>query len=129
MTDIYSKLPRAVPPGEISSSRVANVFFDSWIVPYGILVYILTENGVQFTSKLLAALCKIRVVKNLTTTACYPQTNEHIARYNRTISTTLRYNVAKNQKDWDTYVQPFIYAYSAEVQKLTNTTPYSLMLS
>lgn len=37
-----------MPTGKNSSSRVANEFFDSGVVPYGIPTYVLMDNGEQF---------------------------------------------------------------------------------
>lgn len=58
---------RGLPAGKISSAHVANFFFGSWIVAYGIPVYILADNAVQFTRKLfaIATLCTILGVKQL----------------------------------------------------------------
>lgn len=69
MTDSYLKLTRAMRTGKTSSSLVANVFFDSWAVPSDIPAYVVTDNGLQFTSKVFKTLCPMLSVKHLTTTA------------------------------------------------------------
>lgn len=46
ITDRYSKLMRVLPTDKTSSAYVANVFFDSWIVPYGITNYVLADDEV-----------------------------------------------------------------------------------
>lgn len=106
MTVRYSQLTRALPSDETSSVHVENVFIDSWIVLYGILSYVLTYTEVKFTSKLFAVLCTMLRVKHQTTTACHPQTNGRVERYDRTIVSRLRNYDAENQRDWDKYVQP-----------------------
>lgn len=56
MTDRYSKLARAMPSDKTSSPNVANLFFDSWVVPYGIPAYIQTDYGMKFTCALFGTI-------------------------------------------------------------------------
>lgn len=93
--DRCSKLIQAMSTGKKSSSHLADVYFDYWVVPYGIPVYILMEKEVQFTSKLLGAICTILGEKHLTTTAYHPQTNGQVKRYNCMIITQLPQYVAQ----------------------------------
>lgn len=129
ITGRYSKLTRAIPTGHVTSTNVAYIVFNDWVIPYGIPTYILTDNGTQLTSKSFATLCTHLGTKQLTTTAYHPQTNGQVERYNKTIVTRLRHYVAKNQRDWDIFVQPLTYAYRSQVHRSTNTTPFSLVLS
>lgn len=78
MTDKYFKLTRTMPTGKTSSLRIATVFFDSWRVPYGIPAYILTENGLKFTSKLFAVLFTLLIMKHLETSAYHSQSNGNV---------------------------------------------------
>lgn len=128
MTDRYLKLKRAMPTGQTKSSHVANVFFNSWVVLYGISAYVLMKNEAQLTSKLFAMLCTMLGVKELTTTASHRQTNGQVKRYNLTIVTQLRHFIAENQKYWDTYAQKITIAYNAEANKSTNTAFFSLVI-
>lgn len=41
----YSKLTRAVPTLKTTATRVINVFMDHCIIPYGMPMYLLTDNG------------------------------------------------------------------------------------
>lgn len=49
--------------------------------------------------------------------------------FNPTIVDRLRHYAGEHQNDWDIYVQSLTYAYSAQVLKLTKTTPLSLVLT
>lgn len=68
-------------------------------------------------------------VEHPTKTTYYPQTNERVEWYNRTMVTRLRHYVAENQKNWDKYVQPLSYAYNTQEHKPPNITPFSLVLT
>lgn len=43
-------------------------------------------------------------IKHPTSTAYHPQSKEQIERYNRTVVMGLERYVAKNKKDWNSYV-------------------------
>lgn len=99
-----------MPDGKTSSFQVKGLLFNSWTYPYDIRAYVLTDGGVQFTSKFFAALCTMLDVKCLTTTAFHHQTNAQIEEYNCTIVTRRQHYVAKIQSDWNKYLQPPTYA-------------------
>lgn len=122
-------LTRAVPTSKTSSTNIANLFLDNWIVPFGSSGYVLTDNGPQFVGKFFAFVWDDLGVKHLTMTAYHPRTNAQSERFNRTIITRLRHFIAEHQRNWDIYVQPLTYAYNNQVHRCTNTSPYSLFLS
>lgn len=122
LTDRSLTLTQAIPTDKTSFAHVTNVFFDSWIVSYGRHAYVLTDNGVHFTSMLFAALCIMLDVEHSTTALYYHQTNEQIERYNLTLVFQLRQYVAKNQQDWDKYVHRLACAYNMQVHKSMNIT-------
>ncbi len=51
ITDRYSKLTRAVALRKITAHAVAKTLCDHWVFAYGPPVYLLSENGQQFTAK------------------------------------------------------------------------------
>lgn len=95
--DLYSKVTRALPTFNTTSSYIASIFFANWISTYGIPRYLLSENGPQFLSKFFKALCGYFVFNELDTTACHPHTNGHTERYNKTISARILHYVAEHQ--------------------------------
>jgi len=129
ITDRYSKLTRTIALSKTTAPHVAQAFVDHWVMPYGIPASVLSDNGPQFVSKFMGAVCGILGVKQLTTTAYHPQTNGQTERYNKTIVARLRHYVAENQADWDEYVQPLTYAYNAQVHRSTRVPPFALVLS
>lgn len=74
---------------------MASIFFDSWVVPYCIPVYVLADTGIKFTSKLFATVFILLGLKYLTATAYHPQTSAQVEQYNHTIVTRLTHYVAE----------------------------------
>lgn len=64
------------PFNRISASTNATyIFFFDWIIPSGILLNILSDNGMQLASRFFATLLTPLGKKWLTTTAYHPSTN------------------------------------------------------
>lgn len=103
MTDTQSSCERCQAQKK-SSSYVGKVLFDSWIAPYGIPVYVLTDDEMQFPNKLFATMCAVLGMKHQTRTAFYPKTDRKVERYNCTTVTRLQYLAAKTQEDGNKYV-------------------------
>lgn len=80
MTNRCLKLTRAMPTGKTSSSNLASLFIDSWIIAYGIPRYVQTDNGVQFLSKSFSSLFITLDVQHLTTTDYYLHTKWLVKR-------------------------------------------------
>lgn len=78
--DRFSKLSQLLQTVKTSSAYVANLFLDWWIACHGISAYVLTNNEVHFTSKLLQR-CTMVGMKHLTATAYYSQSSRQVERY------------------------------------------------
>lgn len=65
----YSKLKRAIPTSKISSTHMAEIFFEIRIAPFCIPEFKIIDNDPQFVSKLFKILCADREVKHFTTTS------------------------------------------------------------
>lgn len=76
-----------------TSTYVAKLFFDHWLIPFGILTYLLMDNGKQCSSKFIATILSHSVLKHLRTTAYHLQTNCQAERCNMPIIARLQHYV------------------------------------
>lgn len=129
MTDRFSKLTRSIPLRPITSPYVATSFADHWIIPYGVLDCLLSDQGPQFFSKLFATMCTLLVTKHFTTTPYQPQINGQVERFYRILVARLRHFFSEYWYDWDSFVQPLTYAYKMQVHLTTGLTPFDPVLS
>lgn len=67
-------------------------------------------------------------VKLLATPVYHPQTRNKAKGFYKTILARLRHYIAEYQKDWDAFVQPLTHAYSTQVLRSMNRTPFGLAL-
>lgn len=126
--DRHLKMIRAITASKTTATHTEVVFFDHWIVQYGIPEHLLTEIRDQFVSTLLTRLCELLGMKHLTGTEYHPQKNGHFDRYHSTIVAQIHHYFAKHQDSQDVAVQPLTYAYNSQVYQGTGVSPFSLIL-
>jgi hypothetical protein len=128
MTDRSSKL--VVPSGlpDIRAIIVAKAYIEGWVAYFGPPVIILTGNGSQFRSKLMAVVNKILGVKATNTTAYRPRTNGQVERFNSTLRTAIT-PYAATQNSWELELATAIYAYNRTPNEATGYAPFELVLS
>lgn len=129
MCDRYSKVVRTVPLKTISALSVARAFVDHWVSAFGIPKTVLTDNGSQFSSKLMLETYRILGAKGLFTTTYHPQTNGQCERFNSTLLSTVRKHTEDHPKDWDLYTSMMTFAYNTQVHESTGVSPFELVLS
>lgn len=127
--DRYTKIAQAVPLETITAHAVAHAFFNHWILPYGVPLLVLSDNGSQFAAKFFQAVCAVLGIKQLFTSTYHPQTNGQIERFNRVILERLLHYVGARQDDWDEHLGPIVLGYNCQVHSSTGFSPYELALT
>lgn len=75
VTGRYRKLTRVVPMSKTTSPYIAAVMLNQWILPYGTLRIILSDNGPQFVAVFWTTVCSILCIQRKMTTALHPHQN------------------------------------------------------
>jgi IS30 family transposase len=57
MIDRTTRWPEIVPVVNATAQECADIFVKTWVARFGIPAHITTDNGVQFTSAVWAAMC------------------------------------------------------------------------
>lgn len=97
--DRYSKVTQAVPLAEITADNVAHAFVKHWILPYGVPLLVLSDNGSQFAAKFFQAVFAALGIKQLFTSTYDPQCNGQIERFNRVALERFLHYVCRRQDD------------------------------
>lgn len=92
-----NKWPWAILVTTVTSTNAATVFADNWVIPFEILIHLLTEIRQMLVMKLFAADSVRWSINQLITTAYHPQTNGQIESFDRTIVVHLKNYVAEHQ--------------------------------
>ena len=89
ITDHFTRYAQAIATSLQTAKCTAQNLWDKFIVHYGLPEKILTDQGHNFESNLLKALCEIAQVKKMRTLGYHPQTNGQCKCFNVTLISML----------------------------------------
>ena len=127
ITDHFTRFAQAIPTKDQTAKTTAEVFFNSYIVHYGVPLKIHSDQGACFDGKIIHELCKLTGMTKSRTTAYHPAGNGMCERLIRTLLNMLGTLNPAQKRDWKTYVGPMVHAYNATGHKSTNQSPFYLM--
>ena len=87
---------------EATAELVAEAIFEQWISRWGTMRALLTDNGRQFTARLLQQLTDVYGIKHIYSSPYNPRGNSVVKPYMRTLNTTLKLCTQAFQKGGDT---------------------------
>ena len=85
ITDHFTRYAQAYVTRTQTAQMTAKTLCDKFIVHYGLLKKILTNQGWNFESQLVADLCELMGVQKIQTSLYHPQTNGQCERFNSTL--------------------------------------------
>ncbi|KYO45537.1 hypothetical protein Y1Q_0015183 [Alligator mississippiensis] len=126
LVDYATRFLEAVPLHSITAPKVAEELL-KWIAWVGIPQEILTDQGTNFMSGVMKALCKTLGITQLRTSVYHPQTNGLVERLNGTIKWSLRRCAQEDPQRWDTLLTPLLFALRDAPQESTHYSPFQLV--
>ena len=118
---------QAIVTSSQTAMFTAQNLWDKFLVPYGLLEKILTDQGHYFESDLLEALCVIAQVKKIRTSGYHPQMNGQCELFNATLINMLGSLPKKPKSTWREQVLTLVHAYNCTRNNVTGFSPYHLM--
>ena len=124
--DYATRYPEAIAMRTIDAERVAEELVQMF-ARVGIPQEILTDQGTNFTSQLLAQVYRLLQVIGLRTSPYHPQTDGMVERFNATLKEMLRKSASEDGKDWDQLLPYLLFAYREVPQESTGFSPFELL--
>ena len=124
--DYATRYPEAVPLHSIDAEHIAEELVKLFS-RVGVPKEILTDQGSNFTSQLLAEVYRLLKVKPIRTSPYHPQTDGLVERFNQTLKTMLRKCAKEEGKDWDKLLPYLLFAYREVPQASTGFSPFELL--
>ena len=124
--DYVTRYPEAMAIHSIEAERIAEELIKLF-ARVGIPEEILTDQGSNFTSSLLAELYRMLHVHPIRTSPYHPQTDGLVERFNQTLKSLLRKCATEEGKDWDKLLPYLLFAYREVPQALTGSSPFELL--
>ena len=113
----------ATTEAEFTASGTADIFIDRYILLWGCPVTLLSDNGLQFCSKLSRALYECLGINKITISSYQPCTNGGVDRLNHTMALMLAMVVNELQNIWDVQLPHVESACNNSVKAATGLTP------
>lgn len=104
LTDGFTKLTRSISVFQLASISPTTVLVYNEVIPCGVPINLLTNNGQQFVSQFFAIAPVRLFIEHFTTTAYHSQTNGRVERFNLAVVAHLRHYIGDHKKYWDQYV-------------------------
>ena len=108
---------------------MAKVLLDQLFSRFGMPEELLSDQGPEFESELVAEWCKALSVRKIRTNPYRLTTNGMLERFHRTLNQIIGSLVSEGQRDWDGCVQSVMAAYRASKHVVTGFSPNFLMLA
>ena len=124
--DYATRYPEAVALRSVDAEHVAEALV-SIFSRVGVQKEILTDQGTNFTSRLLSELYRLLRVRAVRTSPYHPQTDGLVERFNRTLKGMLRKTISEEGKDWDKLLPYVLFAYREIPQSSTGFSPFELL--
>ena len=106
-----------------TAEGTANILVNQYIPLWGCPRTILSDNGLQFCSKLSQAVYQLFGVHKLATSSYHPNCNGGVERVNHTMAQMLAMVVNERQDDWDLHLPHIEFAYNNSVSAATGLAP------
>ena len=127
VTDHFTRYAQAYVTKTQTAKVVAQTLWDRYFMHYGLPEKILSDQGRNFESNLIAELCELSKVKKLRTTPYRPQTNGQCERFNSTLISMLGTLPNEAKADWPNQVMTLVHAYNCTKSNATGFSPYYLL--
>ena len=124
--DYFTKWPECWAIAYQEAKTVAHCI-EEFISRHGTPQVLLTDQGRNFESQVIAEVCNLLHINKTHTTAYHPLCDGQVERFNRTLANMLAMYVNKNQKDWDLWLEQVLFEYRTSIRKSSGATPFSLL--
>ena len=126
-SDYFTKFTEAYPLTSKNTQEVAEKLVTEWFCRYGVPRQLHSDQGKEFTSKVITDICQCLNIDKTRTTPYRPSSDGLVERNNRTLQQMLKAFVNQNRTDWDQALPYVMMAYRSTAHESTGCSPNSLM--
>ena len=116
-----------MPCRDQTAAVVAAALRDHWFGCYGTPTQLHSDQGRNFESGLIKALCAMYGVQKTRTTSYHPQGNGQTERFNHTLCSLIRSLAVTERRRWPEALPHLPMMYNATPHRVTDLSPYELM--
>lgn len=120
-----TKFVIAAPLETKDANTVASTLVNEFILKYGHFKVLKTDQGTEFTNKVMQEICKLLEIKQTFSTPYHHQTMGVVERNHRVLNEYIL-SFAEDL-EWDKWIPYYAFAYNTTPHVDTNYTPYELV--
>lgn len=122
-----SKYVEAYPLKTKTTTEVAKIFADNFILRYGIPTEIASDRGTEFVSKVISELCNLLNIKQTIASAYHHQSIGALESTHKVLGSYLRIQTNNHPSSWSSWLPYWSFSYNTTVHCETKYTPYELV--
>eukprot|EP00253_Pinus_taeda_P002929 PITA_02929 len=126
-TDYLTKWVEAKALPSATENSVVQFIFEDIFTRFGVPREILTDQGSQFTSKLMEKLMEEYKIKHRKSTPYHPQANGQVESTNKVLESIITKIVHLHRRDWAERLSEASWAYRTTWRNTTGHSPYELV--
>ena len=127
MTDHFTRYAHAVVTKDQMAKMVAKVFYEHFIVIFGVPAKLLSNRGVNFMYTLVEELCSAFGIQKCRTTAYHAQCNGQVERFHQTLFCMIGKLSCNKKAQWEQHLLELLQAYNSTRSAVTSYLPHYLM--
>ena len=105
----------------------ARVLYNNYFSVFGFPQRLMSDQGMEFCGKVIAAMCSLLGVEKICTTPYHPQTNGSAERVHQTLQCLIGKLDPEKRRKWPAHIGSIIIAYNSTRSLVTGYSPYYLM--
>ena len=122
-TDHFTRYTQAYVTRTQTTQTTVKTLWDKCIVHYGLPKKILSDQGLNFESQLVADLCMLMGMQMILTSPYHPQTNGQYERFNFTLINVLRTLPPEKKSEWKNHIGTLVHAYNCTQNSAMGSAP------
>ena len=129
-TCAFSKIVKLIILPNKEEKTVADAFLNQWCYTFGFPKSIVTDQGKEFTNKLLKSLLDSAQVRHHTTAPYHPQANGQAEVFNRTMDQYLRATLTEDRlasHQWEGLIAHLGFVYNTAVHRAIKRSPFNVL--
>ena len=124
--DYFTKWEKAEALANIWDVDVKKFVWKNIVTRFGVLNSLISDNGLQFDSRVFCEFCSDLGIKNRYSTPAYPQSNGQAEAINKTIMNGLKKRLDSAKGKWAKELPSVLWAYRTTPKRSTREILFSL---
>ena len=125
-TDYFTKWVEAEPLANIRDVDAKRFIWKNIVTRFGVPHVLISDNGLQFDSKMFRKYCGKLRITNMYSTPAYPQGNGQAEAVNKVIVSGLKKRLDDTKGNWVEELPHVLWTYRTTPRRSTGETPFSL---